>query len=101
MAKKKASIPIVGSIVRSTTKGVSGAILTIHTASQKVPVVGSAVKLVHGTVNAATKTASNIPGVKNVAVGVNRGIGKAAAAMPITSNVKMGMNNATKAQKKK
>jgi hypothetical protein len=100
MAKKKSSVPIIGSIVRSTTKGVSGAILTIHTMSEKVPVVGTAVKLVHGTMNAVTKTMGNIPGVKNVAVGVKRGVGKVAAALPITSNIKMGLSNATKAQKK-
>jgi hypothetical protein len=101
MPPKKSSVPIVGDILRTTSKGVSGAILTIQTTSKKIPVVGTAVHLVQNTVSAATKTVGKVPGVRNVATGLKRGTSKVADSIPMVSNVKRGMTNASRANKKK
>ncbi len=92
--------PIVGNLVKSTTKTSGDVLVKANKAVGKVPVVGKAKNVAVKGVVQANKLVNKIPVFGALKQKVTKGIGAVADALPVIKNAKKGIEQAVEPKKK-
>ena len=101
MPKRKVSIPVVGDVVRTSSKGLSKVAMHVSNAADRTPIIGSIKTTISSGIKGANRFVNRVPLIGNVKQGLTKGIGKVTTIVPVVSNAKMGMKDASRARDNK